>query len=104
MSTALWSVRASYKENTMSSASDFKKMANAATVYEVTGKSGAVYVFFWFLDFSVCAARRLPAENARASARLEFQDTKPCLDDCGLEDFEGTTYQKGRELLRRIEG
>jgi len=88
----------------MSSASDFKNAADTATIYEVTGNSGAVYVIFWFPDQSVCAARRLPAGNTRASARLEFQDTKPCLDDCGVAEFQGTTYQKGRELLRRIEG
>lgn len=88
----------------MSSASEFKKMAKNATIYEVTGNSGAVYVIFWFPDHSVCAARRLPANNVQASARLVFQDTKTCLDDCDMADFDGTTYQKGRELLRHIEG
>lgn len=87
----------------MSQASDFREMARDGTCYEVTGQSGAVYVIFWFPDHSVCAARRLPAPNVRASARLEFLETKACLDDCGMADFEGTTYQKGRELLRRIE-
>jgi hypothetical protein len=87
----------------MSAASEFKQAAQTAKIYEVTGKSGAVYIFFWFADHSVCAARRLPAGNAKASARLEFRDTKTCLDDCGMAAFEGTTYQKGRELLKRLE-
>lgn len=87
----------------MSEASEFKQAARNATIYEVTGQSGAVYIFFWFADHSVCAARRLSAENAKASARLEFRDTKTCLDDCGMAAFEGMTYQKGRELLKRIE-
>lgn len=86
----------------MSSASDFKDMAQEATIYEVTGQSGAVYVIFWFPDGSVCAARHLPANGVRASARLEFQATKPCLNDCGMADVQGTTYQKGTELLRRL--
>ena len=88
----------------MSQASDVKEMASDATIYEVTGESGAVYVIFWFPDGSVCAARRLPSPSNQASARLEFLETKECLDDCGVGDFEGTTYQKGRELLKRIEG
>lgn len=87
----------------MSQASDFREMAREAKNYEVTGRSGAVYVIFWFPDGSVTAARQLPAAGADASARLEFQVTKPCLDDCGVNDFDGTTYQKGTELLRRIE-
>lgn len=87
----------------MSHASDVKDLAADATIYEVTGMSGALYVIFWFPDGSVCAARRLPSPNNRASARLEFLETKEVLDDCGVADFEGSTYQKGRELLRRIE-
>lgn len=86
----------------MSSASDFRTKVQAATVYEVLGKSGASYLVFWFRDGSVCAARKLPSGN-RAAARLEFGETKPCLDDCGVADFAGTTYQKGTELLRRLE-
>jgi hypothetical protein len=87
----------------MSSASNFKALADSSIIYEVIGNSGAVYVIFWFPDGSVCAARRLPSNN-NASARLEFQATKPCLDDCSVIDVEGTTYQKGQELIRRIEG
>ena len=86
----------------MSLASDFRNQAQAATIYEVLGESGASYQFFWFKDGSVCAARKQPSGNV-ASAHWEFGATKPCLDDCGLEDYAGTTYQKGAELLRRIE-
>lgn len=86
----------------MSMASDFKAMADLATIYEVTGESGRVYMIFWFPDGSVNAARRLPSGN-KAAAKLEFQATKPCLDDCSVADFEGATYQKGQELLRRLE-
>jgi hypothetical protein len=87
----------------MSLASDSRSQAQAATIYEVLGESGATYLFFWFKDGSVCAARKLPSGNG-ASARWEFGATKPCLDDCGLADFAGTTYQKGTELLRQLEG
>ena len=86
----------------MSLASDFRSQAQAATIYQVVGKSGATYIFYWFRDGSVCAARKLRSGN-RASACWEFGATKPCLDDCGLDDFSGTTYQKGTELLRRLE-
>jgi hypothetical protein len=86
----------------MSSASDFRVMAQTATAYKVLGQSGASYVIFWFDDGSVCAARQLPSGN-KAAARLEFGATKPCLDDCGTADFAGTTYQKGTELLKRLE-
>jgi hypothetical protein len=87
----------------MSKASEFKtKALHAKDIFEVIGRSGASYVFFWFTDGSVCSARRLPGENARVSARLEFEETMPCLDDCGTADYKGTTYEKGQELLRRI--
>jgi len=86
----------------MSLASDFRNQAQAATVYEVLGESGATYLFFWFKDGSVCAARKHPSSTS-ASARWEFGATKPCLDDCGLENYPGTTYQKGAELLRRLQ-
>ena len=86
----------------MSQASDFKALADQAKVYEVTGRSGAVYVIFQFPDQSVTAARRLPTDT-RASARLLFGNVSPALDDCGVDDFEGTTYQKGAELIRRLE-
>jgi hypothetical protein len=85
----------------MSQASDFREAAQAVTIYEVMGQSGASYVIFWFDDGSVCAARKLPTNNA-AAARLEFGSVKPCLDDCGTSDFPGSTYQKGAELLRRL--
>ena len=87
----------------MSLASDFRSMAhNASANYEVVGNSGASYVIFWFKDASVCAARKLPSGN-QAAARLEFAETKPCLDDCGVSDIEGTTYQKGQMLLKRLQ-
>ena len=87
----------------MSLASDFKEAARSAeAIYEVIGQSGSTYIIFWFDDGSVCAAQRLPTEN-RAPARLKFGATKPCLDDCGVDDFPGTTYQKGTELLQRLE-
>ena len=86
----------------MSLASDFRSQAQAATIYEVLGKSGVTHLFFWFQDGSVCAARKEPSGNV-ASARWKFGATKPCLDDCGLEDYDGTTYQKGAELLRRLQ-
>jgi hypothetical protein len=86
----------------MSMASDFKDATRSArAIYEVVGQSGVSYVIFWFDDDSVCAAQKLPTDN-KAAARLEFGTTKPCLDDCGVDDFSGTTYQKGTELLRRI--
>ena len=87
----------------MSTASDFREKARSArAVYEVLGQSGASYLIFWFDDGSVCAARKVPSNN-RAGARLEFSSTKPILDDCGVADFEGSTYQKGTELLKRLE-
>jgi hypothetical protein len=84
-------------------ASDFKEAArSAAAMYEVVGQSGASYVIFWFDDGSVCTAQKRPTDN-KAAARLEFGATKPCLDDCGVDDFTGSTYQKSSELLKRIE-
>jgi hypothetical protein len=84
-------------------ASDFKEIARSArAIYEAVGASGASYVIFWFDDGSVCAGQRLPSGN-KAAGRLEFGETKHCLDDCGVDDFPGTTYQKGWELLRRLE-
>jgi len=85
----------------MSAASDFRTLAQSAA-YEVLGQSGTSYVIFWFNDGSVCAARKLPSGN-KVAAHLEFGMTKPCLDDCGVADFAGTTYQKGAELLKRLE-
>ena len=89
----------------MSQASDLGEIAKTAkAVYELIGASGASYVIFWFPDHSVIAARRLPSPNNQASAHFTFGvNTKDVLDDCGMSDFEGTTYQKGRELLKRIE-
>ena len=87
----------------MSSASDFRERAQAATIYEVMGQSGASYVIFWFNDLSVCAARKLPTDNA-AVARLEFGETKSCLNDCGIPYSGQTTYQMGTDLLKRLEG
>lgn len=88
----------------MSQASDFNALVDQAKIYEMIGRSGATYVIFYFpADQSVTAARRVPT-GTRASARLEFGDVKPALDDCGVDDVEGTTYQKGAELIRRLEG
>jgi len=85
----------------MSLASDFKETARSAeAIYEVVAQSGSI--IFWFDDGSVCAAQRLPSGN-KAAACLEFGTTKPRLNDCGVDDFSGATYQKGSELLRRIE-
>jgi hypothetical protein len=88
----------------MSKASDFAEQAKQATkIYELIGDSGATYVFFWFGDGSVTAARRKPTKNKDASAEYQFaKDVKGALDDCGLSDFDGTTYQKGAELLKRL--
>ena len=87
----------------MSGASDFRTAARSATIRQVIGQSGSTYIIFWFPDGSVCAAKKLASED-RASAQLEFVATKPCLNDCGVSDYEGTTYQKGTELLRRLRG
>jgi hypothetical protein len=89
----------------MSTSSDFKKKARQAKeIYELIGESGASYTVFWFEDGSVCGAKKIATEK-RAAAKLDFGiSTKGCLDDCGMADFEGTTYQKGAELLARLQG
>ena len=89
----------------MSHASEFGDAAKQAkAIYEVVGKSGASYVFFWFSDHSIIASRRLPSQNNLASARFVFGDnTMDALNDCGMTDTEGTTYQKGRALLKRLQ-
>lgn len=88
----------------MSQASTLAEQAKQATnIYELIGNSGATYIFFWFVDGSVTVARRKPTNNKGASAEYQFaKNVKAALDDCGLQDFEGTTYQKGAELLRRL--
>lgn len=88
----------------MSLGSDFKEKARQTkAIYELIGESGATYVIFWFEDGSVCAAQRVATQN-RSVASLDFHvPIKNCLDDCGVADFEGTTYQKGTELLKRIQ-
>ena len=64
----------------------------------MVGASGSVYIFFWFNDGSVCAAKKINTYN-RASAGFDFEvSTKACLDDCGAADFEGSTYQKVADL------
>ena len=89
----------------MSQASKFGEQAkNANAIYEMVGNSGASYIFFWFSDGSIIAARRLPADQGQAAAQFVFgKNTKKALDDCGLSNFNGTTYQKGQELLKRIQ-
>lgn len=77
-------------------------MVRPATIYEIIGKSGTTYAVFWFKDGSVIAARKSPSGNM-ASARWAFGQTKPCLNDCRVADFAGTTYQKGKEVLRRLQ-
>jgi hypothetical protein len=87
----------------MSAASSFREKAQTAkAIYKVLGQSGASYIIFWFDDGSVCTANEVPSGNL-AAARLKFGAVKPVLDDCGVADFEGATYQKGMELLRRLE-
>lgn len=90
----------------MSQASEFNDAANQARdMYEVIGESGATYIFFWFPDDSVTAARRQAADASQVAATYVFgKNTKAALDDCGMANFEGTTYQKGRELLKRLRG
>lgn len=89
----------------MAQAPDLRNLAKETSIYEVIGQSGKTYVFFFFLDQSVCAARRVTAGN-RASARLDFArvNVKAALDDCGTRDIPGTTYQKGIALLKLLEG
>ena len=88
----------------MSQASDFANQAkNATSIYEVIGESGATYVFYWFGDGSITVARRQATSNQQASAEFLFgKNVKGALDDCGLRKFDGTTYQKGAELLKRL--
>lgn len=86
----------------MSQSSEFEIEARAAKVHELIGESGAAYVFFFFHDNSVCAARKV-ATNNRATAKLNFKiKTKDALHDCGIES-RGTTYQEGRDLLKQLE-
>jgi hypothetical protein len=87
----------------MSQSSEFEdKAKNAIAVVESLGHSGNSYVFFFFDDNSVTAAKRVKAISQHVSAQLNFNiKVKEALDDCGVSDFDGTTYQKGRELLRR---
>lgn len=90
----------------MAQAPEFRDMAKQASIYEMIGQSGRTYVIFFFPDGSVCAARRVAAGN-QASARLDFTgvDVKKALVDCGATDACGThTYQRGRDLLNRLEG
>ena len=89
----------------MAQAPELRDLANQASIYEIIGQSGRTYVFFFFPDGSVCAARRVAAAN-QASARLDFTrvNVKAALDDCGTKDIIGTTYQKGQALLKRLEG
>jgi hypothetical protein len=85
----------------MSLASDFKTAAKSAESYEVMGESGASYIFFFFPDHSVCAAKKV-APKKRATAQLIFQTkTKSALRDCGVV-VRGSTYQKGEELLKQL--
>lgn len=86
----------------MSQSSEFEIVAKTAKGYEVMGKSGRSYVFFFFPDNSVCAARKVPTQS-RAVARLDFNIlTKTAIHDCGIE-FQGATYQEGRVLLKQLE-
>jgi hypothetical protein len=90
----------------MAQAPDLRKLANEASIYEMIGQSGKTYVFFFFPDGSVCAARRVAAAN-QAAARLDFTgvSVKETLYDCGAQDTIGThTYQLGKDLLTRLEG
>jgi hypothetical protein len=83
-------------------ASDLKASGQQATIREVIGSSGSTYVIFRFPnDGSVCVAQKVPSADL-SSAQLEFVTAKPCLNDCGVADFEGSTGQKGRELFRRL--
>lgn len=86
----------------MSQSSEFEANAKTAKVYEVIGASGKSYVFFFFSDTSVCAAKKV-ATDSRAVARLDFNiETKRALRDCGIT-VHGTTYQEGRALLKQLE-
>jgi hypothetical protein len=88
----------------MSQAPEFRDLAKQGSIYEVIGRSGKAYVFFFFPDGSVCAARRVAA-GGPASARLDFTgvNVKAALKDCGAADVSGThTYQIGRDLLNKL--
>lgn len=87
----------------MSSRSEFKDNARQAKViYELIDESESIYFVFWFNDGFVCAAKKTSTSN-KAAASLDFQvSTKDCLNDCGVGNFEGTTYQKGAEFLERL--
>jgi len=87
----------------MSQSSDFENVAKTTKTYEVIGKSGRSYIFFFFSDNSVCAAKKVASFN-RAAARLDFNiATKNAIHDCGI-DIGGATYQEGRALLKQLEG
>jgi hypothetical protein len=86
----------------MSSASELRTLLETATIYEVVGYSDRNYLIFWFKDGSVCAARKRRSDS-KAAARIELGVTKAFLDDCGVAEFRGTTYQKGTELLRQLQ-
>lgn len=89
----------------MSQASEIAAQAKGATeIYEIIGESGATYIFFWFPDNSVTVARRKHAGGSVAATYEFGKNVKGALDDCGMGDVDGTTYQKGRELLKRIRG
>lgn len=86
----------------MSQSSDFETAVSVAKAYEAIGKSGASYVFFFFPDNSICAAKKVPTHN-RAGARLDFSiTTKAAIQDCAT-GLQGTTYQQGRKLLKQLE-
>jgi hypothetical protein len=89
----------------MNQAPELRDLAKQASIYEVIGQSGRTYVFFFFPDGSVCAARRVAA-GGPASARLDFTrvNVKAALRDCGAKDILGThTYQIGKDLFNRLE-
>lgn len=87
----------------MSQSSDFEEQARKAiAIVEAIGNSGKSYVFFFFDDNSVTAAQKMAATSFSVAAQLNFAiRVNTALNDCGVSDFDGTTYQKGRELLRR---
>ncbi len=87
----------------MSQSSDFEKAAKTSKAYELLGEKGISYVFYFFPDHSVCAAKKVATTN-RAVARLDFSiQTKDALRDCGSRRHGTTTYQKGTALLRQLE-
>lgn len=89
----------------MSQSSQFESAAKEArAVYEMMGTSGKSYVFFFFADGSITAAKKVSSTN-RAAARLDFDkvNVKAALRDCLLETVDGNTYQKGQALLKELE-